>query len=311
MKLDPRHLEILAAIVEAGGLTEGADLLGKSQPSVSRSVSLLEDRVGEPLFLPTRRPLQPTELGLALAQEGKKILEASRHASNLVDEHRQGLSGAVRVAGTPIFMDGVISSVIAEFQAEHPNIRIDQSYGYPAELLSRLSSGTLDVAILPIRPADVSEEYEFRQILPGRNVIACRAGHPLARKPVVRLEDITDYSWIAPPANSPLFRDLRNTLDGIGVRELKISFTGGSLSAVVNVLTGSDSLTVLPFSVVFMMQRQKTLTSLPIKIGDPDRHLGCVMLRDHRMSASSNRFLNFVEQKFEALDRLICKAQAS
>lgn len=72
MKLDPRHLEILAAIVEAGGLTEGAALLGKSQPSVSRSVALLEDRVGEPLFLPTRRPLQPTELGLALAQEGQK-----------------------------------------------------------------------------------------------------------------------------------------------------------------------------------------------------------------------------------------------
>lgn len=308
MKLDPRHLEILAAIVEADGLTEGAALLGKSQPSVSRSVSLLEDRVGEPLFLPTKRPLQPTELGLALAQEGQKILDAGRHASRMVDAYRQGLAGAVRVAGTPIFMDGVISSVIAEFQAEHPNIRIDQSYGYPTELLSKLSGEALDVAILPIRPADVSEDFQFRQILPGRNVIACRAGHPLVRKKEVKLEDITEFSWIAPPANSPLFRDLRNTLDGIGVRELKISFTGGSLSAVVNVLTGSDSLTVLPFSVVFMMQRQNTLSALPIKIGDPDRHLGCITLRDRESSASSQRFLAFVETKFEMLDRLISKA---
>ncbi len=308
MKLDPRHLEILAAIVEAGGLTEGAALLGKSQPSVSRSVSLLEDRVGEPLFLPTRRPLQPTELGLALAQEGQRILSAGRHASRVVDEYRQGIAGAVRVAGTPIFMDGVISNVIAEFQAEYPNIRIDQSYGYPTELLSQLSAETLDLAILPMRPADVSDEYEFRQILPGRNVIACRVGHPLARKKEVKLEDITEFSWIAPPANSPLFRDLRNTLDGIGMRDLKISFTGGSLSAVVNVLTGSDSLTVLPFSVVFMMQRQKTLTALPIKIGDPDRHLGCVKLSARSMPASSNHVLEFIKQKFEMLDRLICSA---
>ncbi len=308
MKLDPRHLEILAAIVEAGGLTEGSVLLGKSQPSVSRSVSLLEDRVGEPLFLPARRPLQPTELGLSLAREGQRILDAGRHASRLVDEYRQGLAGAVRVAGTPIFMDGVISSVIAEFQAEHPNVRIDQSYGYPADLLLQISNETLDVAILPIRPADVSEEYEFRQILPGRNVIACRIGHPLARKKEVKIDDITNYPWIAPPANSPLFRDLRNTLDGIGVRDLKISFTGGSLSAVANVLTGSDSLTVLPFSVVFMMQRQNTLTSLPIKIGDPDRHLGCVTLCNRIMSPSSSRFISFVEQKFQVLDRLICNA---
>ncbi len=308
MKLDPRHLEILAAIVEAGGLTEGAALLGKSQPSVSRSVSLLEDRVGEPLFLPTRRPLQPTELGLALAQEGQRILSAGRHASRVVDEYRQGIAGAVRVAGTPIFMDGVISNVIAEFQAEYPNIRIDQSYGYPTELLSQLSAETLDLAILPMRPADVSDEYAFRQILPGRNVIACRVGHPLARKKEVKLEDITEFSWIAPPANSPLFRDLRNTLDGIGMRDLKISFTGGSLSAVVNVLTGSDSLTVLPFSVVFMMQRQKTLAALPIKIGDPDRHLGCVTLSARSMPASSERVLEFIKQKFEMLDRLICSA---
>ncbi|MDP5220093.1 LysR family transcriptional regulator [Ruegeria sp. 2205SS24-7] len=308
MKLDPRHLEILAAIVEAGGLTEGAALIGKSQPSVSRSVSLLEDRVGEPLFLPTRRPLQPTELGLVLAQEGQRILSAGRHASRVVDEHRQGIAGAVRVAGTPIFMDGVISNVIAEFQAEYPNIRIDQSYGYHTELLSQLSAETLDLAILPMRPADVSDEYEFRQILPGRNVIACRLGHPLARKKVVKLEDITEFSWIAPPASSPLFRDLRNTLDGIGMRDLKISFTGGSLSAVVNVLTGSDSLTVLPFSVVFMMQRQKTLTALPIKIGDPDRHLGCVTLSARSLPASSNRVLEFIKQKFEMLDRLICNA---
>ncbi len=264
--------------------------------------------MGEPLFLPTRRPLQPTELGLALAQEGQRILSAGRHASRVVDEHRQGIAGAVRVAGTPIFMDGVISNVIAEFQAEYPNIRIDQSYGYPTELLSQLSAESLDLAILPMRPADVSDEYEFRQILPGRNVIACRLGHPLARKKKVKLEDITEYSWIAPPANSPLFRDLRNTLDGIGMRDLKISFTGGSLSAVVNVLTGSDSLTVLPFSVVFMMKRQKTLTALPIKIGDPDRHLGCVTLSARRMSASSNRVLEFIKQKFEMLDRLILSA---
>lgn len=308
MKLDPRHLEILAAIVEAGGLTEGAALLGKSQPSVSRSVSLLEDRVGEPLFLPARRPLQPTELGLSLAREGQRILDAGRQASRLVDEYRRGLAGAVRVAGTPIFMDGVISSVIAEFQAEHPNIRIDQSYGYPADLLSMVLAGTLDVGILPIRPADVSEDFEFRQILPGRNVIACRIGHPLARMKEVKLEDITDYSWIAPPANSPLFRDLRNTLEGIGMRDLKISFTGGSLSAVANVLTGSDSLTVLPFSVVFMMQRQNTLTALPIKIGDPDRHLGCITLRDRTAPASSQRFLTFVQHKFQMLDRLISRA---
>ncbi len=45
MKVDPNHLEILAATVDNGGLTEGAKALNKSQPSVSRSLSALEKRL--------------------------------------------------------------------------------------------------------------------------------------------------------------------------------------------------------------------------------------------------------------------------
>ncbi|MEM9250690.1 MAG: LysR family transcriptional regulator, partial [Pseudomonadota bacterium] len=109
MKIDPRHLEILAAIVDNGGLTEGAAALGKSQPSLSRTLSQLEDRIGAPLFVPGRRPLQPTELGRALAETGRQILAADRAASEIVQQFRAGRSGRVRVGGTPFFMDGVIA----------------------------------------------------------------------------------------------------------------------------------------------------------------------------------------------------------
>ena len=106
MKIDPRHLEILAAIVDGGGLTEGASALGKSQPSVSRSLTMLEQRLGVKLFEPNRRPLQPTEFCLSLAAEGRRILEAGQTAGQLANRFRSGQTGAVRIAGTPVFMDG-------------------------------------------------------------------------------------------------------------------------------------------------------------------------------------------------------------
>src|SRR6266478_5987589 len=46
MKLDVRHLVQLAAVAQAGGVTEGAALLGLSQPALSRTLSMLEKRVG-------------------------------------------------------------------------------------------------------------------------------------------------------------------------------------------------------------------------------------------------------------------------
>ena len=138
MKIDPRHLELLAAIVDNGGLTEGAAAIGKSQPSVSRTLAMLEERLGVELFAPNKRPLQPTAFCRLLAQEGRQIRKAGETASQLVAQLRGGRSGAIRLAGTPIFMDGVVSGMIASFQSENPDIRIDQSYGYASDVISRL-----------------------------------------------------------------------------------------------------------------------------------------------------------------------------
>ena len=100
MKIDERHLAQLAAVVQAGGVTEGATMLGLSQPAVSRTLAMLEKRLGEPLFLKGRRPLQPTPLGRALADHGQAILTSARKASTLVEGFRHGRTGLVRIGGT-------------------------------------------------------------------------------------------------------------------------------------------------------------------------------------------------------------------
>lgn len=301
MKIDPRHLEMLYAIVEKGGLSEGAEMLGKSQPSLSRSLAMLEKRIDIPLFEKDRRPLRPTELGRTLAAEGRKIYEAGRLSSEVLTQYREGKSGAVGVGGTPFFFDGVIASMLAGFQFARPEVRIDQVYGYMNELIPKLRDGSLDLAVLPMRESSIPEDIDFQQILPGRNVIACRAGHPLVRRGSVKLAEIGQYPWIAPPAGSPLFQDLRSVLQEIGIKDFKVSFTGGSLSATVNILTGSDALTVLPFSVVFMMRNQRSVGALSIKIGDPDRHLGILKLRGAKMKPAAQKVYAHVRHEFDSL----------
>lgn len=310
MKLDPRHLEILAAIVDHGGLTEGAEAIGKSQPSVSRTLSQLETRIGAPLFQPGKRPLMPTELGATLADQGRAVLKASRTSSDIVARYLSGDAGLVRVGGTPIFMDGVISAMIAMFQQQRPDVRVDQSYGYAADLTEKLRNGTLDMAILPLQQDKVPDDLDFQPILPGLNVIACRKGHPLARKKLVTPVEIAEYSWIAPPANSPLYQDLRRTLANIGTEDFRISFSGGSLASVIEVLSGSDSLTVLPYSVVFMMRKKTETTALSLEIGHPDRDLGVLVAHERDEIPALKRFRSFVVTQFASLSRRITKEQS-
>jgi len=305
MKIDERHLIQLAAVVKTGGVTEGAALLGLTQPAVSRTLSMLEKRVGEPLFIKGRRPLQPTPFGLSLAEHGFVMLAASRKASDLVESFRIGKSGVVRVGGTPFFMDALIAGLCADFQTNHPDVRIDQSYGYFPDLRAALKADQIDLAICPIDILDEGSGLEFQQILPGRNVIACRVTHPLLLKRRPQASHLLDYPWVAPPPGSPLLADLRALLLSFGATEIKIRYSGGSLMGVINYLKTVDALTVMPHSVVFAQRREKMITALPITIAHPERALAILKRIDAPRSPAVDQFAAFIRSGFESLRHLI------
>lgn len=306
MKIDPRHLMQLAAIVEAGGMTEGAALVGSTQPALSRTVAMLEARLGEPLFLRGRRPLEPTALGRALAEQGAAILLAADRASKAVDSFRRGESGAIRIGGTPFFMDALISGMVASFQKRVPGVRVDQSYGYTSDLVARVRGGRLDLAICPIEVLeDEDDDLAFEEILPGRNVVACRAGHPLLARRPFRPSALLDYPWIEPPPGSPLNADLRTTLLSLRADRIRISYAGGSLASIVNHMIGSDSLAVLPHSVVFAMRRAGEISALPLQLEHPPRALGVLRPRGPGRLPAAERFAAHVREEFGKLRDLI------
>jgi DNA-binding transcriptional LysR family regulator len=311
MKIDERHLIQLAAVVKTGGVTEGAALLGMAQPAVSRTLSMLEKRLGEPLFLKGKRPLQPTPLGRALADHGQVMLGASRKASDTIESFRVGKGGTVRIGGTPFFMDALISGMIATFQNQHPDVRVDQIYGYFPDLRAALKADQIDLAICPIDILDEGSGLEFHEILPGRNVVACRVTHPLLLKRRPQPMHLLDYPWVAPPPGSPLLADLRSMLLSFGATEIRIRYTGGSLMSVVNFLKGSDALTVLPHSVVFAQRNERSITALPVNVPHPQRALGLLKRADAPRMPAVDHFARHVQSGFDNLKHLIKRHEES
>lgn len=305
MKFEERHLAQLAAVVEAGGVTEGAALVGLSQPAVSRTLSTMEKRLGEPLFEAGRRPLVPTLIGRQLAAHGKVILEASRKASETVQNFQRGSLGTVRISGVPFFMDAFISRMIGEFQVIAPDIRVDQSYGNVPELQAGIRSNQLDLAICPLGVVDTGSGFDFTEILPGRNIVACRIGHPLLKKRRLASADLLEYPWIAPLPGSPLLLDLHTILMSIGMSEVAIRYSGGSLLSVFNYLEETDALTVLPHSVVFAFRKARQVTVLPIKIPQPARSLGILRMDGAARLPASERLAAHIANGFQDLRQLI------
>lgn len=306
MKIDPRQLMQLSAIVETGGLTEAAALLGTSQPALSRMLSALEARLGQPLVLRDRRALQPTALGRALAEQGDAIRLAARRSAEAADALRRGERGTVRLGGTPFFTDALISGMVAEFHRAHPTVRVDQRYGYTDELKALVKSGQLDLAVCPVELlGEGDEDLTFEKLLPGRNVVACRVGHPLLKVRPLRAESLLEHPWIEPPPGSPLIADLRTALLALGATRLHVVYAGGSLASLVNHLKATDSLTVLPHSVVFAVRKAGEITALPLDLEHPPRSLAILRSGVSPAPASATRFAEHVVSAFLELRTLI------
>ena len=311
MKFDEKHLAQLAAVVEAGGVTEGANLIGLSQPAVSRTLSAMEKRLGEPLFLPGRRPLVPSVIGKELAAYGKIILEASRQASQAAQGFRAGSFGTVRLGGVPFFMDAMISRMIGSFQMVQPDIRIDQTYGYLTDLQAGLTSGQLDMVICPMGGGPPGPSLDFVEMLPGHNVVAASAGHPLLNKKMLRANDLLSYPWVSPLPGSPLLADLRSILLSLGMSDVKVRYTGGSLWSVLNYLEETHALTVLPYSVVFAARNSHNLRAIPVRIPQPARTLGILRQANAPRLPAADKLADFLIASMEDLRRVIQRHQSA
>ena len=90
MRIDPKHLMIIAEISDAGGFTEAAISLGTSQPAISRVVKMLEQRLGEPIFHRVRKPLQLTSAGAVLADQPAGDQAADRSVKSALRGNGEG-----------------------------------------------------------------------------------------------------------------------------------------------------------------------------------------------------------------------------
>jgi DNA-binding transcriptional LysR family regulator len=307
MKLSEAHLIQLSAVVDAGSVSKGAAALGLSQPALSRSLAQLESRVGKPLFLRGRRPLQATPLGVQLATHGRRILAESRRAGEAVQSLLRGTRGLVRVGGVPFFMDAMISRFIAAFQNDRPDVVFEQSYGNLSDVGNGLHADQLDLGIVPLGTSGEPEGLSFTAILAARNVVCCRSDHPLQRNKRVTTADLGHYPWVAPLPGSPLLADLFAIRSSLGTPELDIRYSGGSLLSVINYIGETDALAVLPFSVWFAERKQHRIAVVPVDIPQPQRHLGILRPLGPPKNPAAGAFADFVTQSFQSMQQLILR----
>lgn len=175
-RLDSDLLRTFLAVCEAGSVSGGAGVIGRSQSAASLQIKQLEGIVGRPLFRRHGRGIALTAAGERLVPTARKVTASLDTA--LAELRDDGLSGRLRV-GIPDDESGaVLSRIIADFAARHPDVELDVHCTLGTGFERALQNGSLDLAVLGIAsPAEGDEVLRRDEVRwmanPERDLHAC------------------------------------------------------------------------------------------------------------------------------------------
>jgi DNA-binding transcriptional LysR family regulator len=231
--LNIRQLEAFKAMMTAKTTIGAAELLGVSQPAVSRLLGQLEASLCVTLFDRSGGHLNPTPEALLLHEEVQRAFVSIDKIREIAREMQVANSGMVSAASLPMLAMDFMPAAIARFMANHPESRISLRVQMTPRIEELVASQLVDVGIAEY-PFDRSG-IEIEEFCSAEYLMAVPSHHRLARKARLTPEDLRDERYISITHNH-LGRQLADEIfDRYGVKR-RIVLEAQLFSSVANMV---------------------------------------------------------------------------
>ncbi|MER7503725.1 LysR family transcriptional regulator [Nonomuraea pusilla] len=198
--METRELRYFVAVAEELHFGRAAQRLGIAQPPLSRAISQLERRLGTTLLERTSRAVSLTEAGSVLLREGRAALEAVEAAERRTRRAALASTGqaGVVLATKAGASDGLLAKLLDAYASEPGAVTVDVLLCGIGEQERLLRDGRADVALLH-RPFDSTAGFDTEELCTEGQVVVLPAGHPLAGRTHLRMEDVTQLPGLPMP----------------------------------------------------------------------------------------------------------------
>lgn len=167
--------QTLVAVVEAGSHARAAEVLHKTQSSVTYAIHKIESLLGVKAFEIQGRKAVLTSTGQLLHRRARVLLEQAAGLESAASRVSAGWEAEIGIAMEHIFPAPVMFECLARFGTESPHTRIElveSVLGGTSEMLARAE---VDLAITPIVPPG----FFGKALLRMRFLPVAHPGHPL------------------------------------------------------------------------------------------------------------------------------------
>lgn len=192
-----RQLEAFHATMETGSVTRAGEVLGISQPAVSKLLRSFADSCGFQLFIRSGGRLVPTLEARMLASEVDRMFSGTKRIARIASAVRNREWGEVSLAAPAALTTRYLAQTLSPLFVEQPDLHLSLLSHKSPRILELVASQQVDIglSVLPYEHPNVNAEiimrFEMVCVLPPH--------HPLAKQDVVSISELGDDPFISLP----------------------------------------------------------------------------------------------------------------
>ncbi|MBF8221217.1 LysR family transcriptional regulator [Halomonas sp. 328] len=284
-----RLLQVYAAVVSSGSVSEAARRLHLTQPTVSQQLKRLAEAVGEPLLASRQGRLSPTEAGAELYRASREVLGRFDDFGDYLDALRGGERGRFSIAlvNTAQY---VLPRLMGPYSRAFPEVDMTVHIGNRRQMLTRFERQEDDLYVFS-HPPSLAHAVAGRFLRNPLVAVAPR-GHRLAGRERVAMSELLGERMLLREPGSATRMLFDSWLQEQGLT-LGATLQMASNEAIRVGVASGMGLAVLSEHV--LPPEHPDLVILPVAGLPLESHWQFIVRRDRRLSHAALGFLRFAE----------------
>lgn len=289
-----QQLEYFKIVSETLNYTKASKILSVTQPTLSKSISKLEEELEVKLFQKKGRNIILTPFGEIFLKHANLALIEIETGISKINCRLKCENKSLLISSTPSVSKYFMPFVITEFLDYNSNLKINFNYQKRDEILYDLKNGKIDLGFYyGFKNEIYDKEITSIPIKREDYVIIVPKGHKLSNKEEVYLEELKDEKFIA--FCEERSSDAVSYLDVLGYIP-KISVEPSNSSMLESLVSTGAGISIIPNTPLI---NKNTISTIKIKDKVNSKYIYMAFLKDHPLSEQAKLFKDFILKKYE------------
>ena len=283
------------ALAESLSFGDAAKALGKSQPTISNRLKLLEDKLQTQLILRTSKFVSLSDDGRQFRDYALRVVEEMSILHNRFHEKGDKRPSVIKVCSTTMIGFAGVRAGIKRLGELNPQLKIEYRVDTAINCVQLVLDGDADLAVVPndSLPADV----QFTPLLVDVCQAILAAGHKLAHRKSASLSEILEYPILSPDMHMEMRQQLIDEAEKRGMKINLVPEASGVTSFMSLLALASSDTGIAINSAEFIPGTFKSVVGV-IEIEDCkiERTFGIVTAKGQRLTPAVKLFFKYMEK---------------